>query len=131
MKSLILIALALATQQVSAHEGHDHGPSAVQAPKGGVLRSLETVHVELVSEKNKALIRVYDMKLKPQPVKNFPASATIQLPRKKAEAVMLEDKGDHWVAAVDAKGAHRYTLELTIKQGGHDDKLKFTVEPRK
>lgn len=131
MFKISLIAAMLVSVFAFAHEGHDHGPGQVQAPKGGVIRSLETVHLELLTKGKTVSIYVYDMDLKPEQVSKFPASATVALPKKKSEPLKLTEKGDHWEAEFDAKGAHRFTVELSIKQGGHDDKVKFTVEPKK
>jgi hypothetical protein len=131
MLKIIISGLTfLVATNLFAHEG-DHGPSSVQAPKGGVIRSLETVHLELLSKGSTVQIYVYNPNLKPDDVSKYPVSATVTFPKKKAEPIILEPKGNHWEAVVDTKGAHRYTLELTIKQGGHDDKVKFTVEPKK
>lgn len=132
MKKMFL-AVLLSAVSVFADEGHghDHGPSAVQAPKGGVIRSLETVHLELLNESKTVKIYAYDTQLKPADVKQFPASATITLPKKKPQSIKLTEVQDHWEAVVDVKNAHRYTLELSIKQGGHDDKVKWVVEPKK
>lgn len=130
-KSLIITSLLFVVQSLYAHEGHDHGPSQVQAPKGGIVRSLETVHLELLSKGKNLNVYVYDMNFKPEDVTKFPVSATVALPRKKAQALTFSPKGDHWEAEFDAKGAHRYTLEMKIKQDGHEDKVKFTVEPGK
>ncbi len=125
-----LLFTLLTTSPTLAHEGHDHGPSTVQAPKGGVIRSLETVHLELLTKGKTLAIYAYDTNLKPAEASSFPLTATVTLPRKKAESLALTPKGDHWEAEFDAKGAHRYTLELSIRQGGHDDKVKYTVEPK-
>jgi hypothetical protein len=130
LKTILLTSLVLFKTASFAHEG-EHGPSTVQAPKGGVMRTLETVHLELLSKGTAVQIFAYDLNLKPADVTKYPVSATITLPKKKSEALMLEPKGDHWLANFDAKGAHRYSLDLTIKQGGHDDKVKFTVEPKR
>lgn len=130
--SKILFALTLLISSlVFAHEGHDHGPSAVQAPKGGVIRSLETVHLELVAKGPEVKIYPYDLQLKPMEVSKFPASVALALPKKKTAEAKLVEKGDHWLLQSDVKGVHRYTLEMTIKQGGHDDKIKWVVEPKK
>ena len=132
LQTFLLIFFTLLISPISfAHEGHDHGPSAVQAPKGGAIRSLETVHLELLSKGKQLMIYVYDKNLKAEDASKFPVSATVALPKKSPQKLALNPKGDHWVAEFDAHGAHRYTLELAIKQGGHDDKVQFTVEPRK
>lgn len=132
MPKLIVMFLCFFTFRAAlAHEGHDHGPGSVQAPKGGVIRSLETVHLELLSKGKTVTIYAYDTSLKPADVSKFPVSATVTLPKKKAEPLKLLPGGDHWTGEFDAKGAHRYTLELSIEQGGHKDKVKYTVEPKK
>lgn len=130
-KVFVVCISLIAGTHAYAHEGHDHGPSQVQAPKGGVIRSLETVHLELLTKGKTVSIYAYNTDLKPEEVKKFPVSATVTLPKKKPQTLALAEKGDHWEAEFDARGAHRYTLELSIKQGGHNDKVKFTVEPRK
>lgn len=113
-----------------AHEGHDHGPGSIEAPKGGVIRNLETVVLELLAKGSEIKIYTYDKELKPQKVSQFPASATITKPKKKPEAVTLQDQGEYWLVKYDAKGEHRYTLTLDIKQGGHQDKMKWVIEPK-
>lgn len=113
-----------------AHEGHDHGSSQIQAPKGGVIRSLEEIHLELIIEEKIIKIYVYNTSLEADDVNKYPVKAKVILPRGKTEFIELESKGDHWQAKFDAKGAHRYTLEVSIKQSGHDDKISFTVEPK-
>ncbi|UOF01903.1 hypothetical protein [Bdellovibrio reynosensis] len=130
MKKIILSLLFVSATSV-AHEGHDHGPGAIQAPKGGVVRSLETINLELLSGEKNVQIYVYGTDMTAAKVKDYPASLTVALPKKKAEHVKLTDAGDHWTAEIDPKNAHRYTLELSIKQGGHDDKVKWVVEPKK
>lgn len=129
-KTLIMVSALMLPAISPAHEG-EHGPSGAQAPKGGAMRSLETVHLELISKGDTVQIFAYDNELKPIDVSKYPVSATVTFPRKKPEVVALAAKGDHWEAEVDAKGAHRYTFTLDIKQGGNQDKLAFTVEPKK
>lgn len=112
-----------------AHEGHgDIG--SIQPPKGGVVKSLETVHLEMVNLGKEIRIYVYDKEVKPQPTKDYPLTAKVQLPRKKGtQDLKLDDKGTHWVTQFDPKGAHRFDLILNIEQGGHKDTVTFTVEP--
>lgn len=118
-----------------AHEGHDHdSPKNVQAPKGGVIKSLEETMVEVVSKGKDVKIYLYDKDLKPQEVAAYKVTAQAELPKaKKKEEVVLTAKGNYFESSFDAKGAHRYTLILTVvdPKTGHDDSLKFTIEPRK
>lgn len=130
-KSLLVGIALLVAHKALAHEGHDHGPGQIQAPKGGVIRSLETVHLELLTKGKSLSIYAYDSSLNPQDVTKFPVSATVTLPKKKSENLALIPKGDHWEAEFDAKDAHRFALELSITQGGHKDKVKFNVEPKR
>lgn len=114
------------------HGVHDSGH--VKPQKGGIIRSLETIHVEFVSIGNKIQIYVFNKDKKPKPLatKDYPVSAKVILPRSdKEEKVELTTKPNHWEAEYDAKGVHRYTFELYIEQGGHKDRLKFTIEPKK
>src|SRR5690606_24997044 len=99
LKSLLtcLFTMFMATPLI-AHEGHDHGPSQVQAPKGGIIRSLEAVHLELLTKGKTLSLYVYDTDLKPEDAKKFPVSASVTLPKKKAQALPLIAKGDHWEA---------------------------------
>lgn len=118
-----------------AHEGHDHDqPASVQAPKGGVIKQLDESYVEVLSKGKELKIYFYASDLKPADLKRFEVTAQAQPPRgKKAEAVTLIPKDGHFEAAYDAKGVHRYTLVLKIKDAseGHFDTLNFTIEPRK
>lgn len=132
MLRMIAIVVALIVAPLAfSHEGHDHGPGQVEAPKGGVIRSLESVHLELLTKGNTVFIYAYDENMKPDDVKKYPVSATVTLPKKKAHALALMEKGDHWEAEFDAKGAHRYSIELSIRQAGHEDKVRYTVEPKR
>ena len=114
------------------HGVHDSGN--VKSQKGGIIRSLETIHVEFVSIGNKIQVYIFSKDKKPKPLatKDYPATAKVILPRGGAEKkIELTAKADYWEAEYDAKGIHRYTFEFYIEQGGHKDKLKFTVEPKK
>lgn len=128
-KIILLMFSILLSHQVFAHD--DHGPSEAQAPKGGVMRSLETVHLEFLTKGKTISIYPYAPDLKPEQAKKYPVSATVSLPKRAPQSLVLVDKGDHWESEFDAKGAHRYKIELKIFQGGHNDVVKYTVEPKK
>lgn len=113
-----------------AHEGHGHGPSTFQPQKGGVIRSLETVHLEMLQQGKTVKVYIFDKTGNPADTKKYPVSATATIPKKKAIELTLTPKKDHWEFAFDAKGAHRYLFELKIKQGGHNDKVKWNIEPK-
>ncbi len=126
-----IFALSLA----QAHEGHDHdAPQMITAPKGGLIKSLEETHVEVVSKGMDLQIYLYDLKMKPKSAAGFVVSAKAEMPRtKKQEQIKLSPKETFFEGTFDGKGIHRYTLLISIKdpQTGHDDKLKFTIEPQK
>lgn len=129
---IICVALVFMVQGVRAHGNHDSG--AIKPMMGGVLKSLETVHLELVQIGNEIRVYVYSTESTPKPLsaKDFPASAKAILPRGKgSENVPLKVMKDHWLANYDGKGIHRYNFEFHIKQGGHEDKITFTIEPKK
>lgn len=132
MKKFILIATVLLGCSVShAHEGHDHdAPSMVQAPKGGMIKSNETMHIEVVPKGNSLKVYIYSKDLKPMDVSKVMVTAQAEIPRtKKTENVNLIAKGDHFEANFGAKGLHRYTLALSV--GEHKDRLTYTIEPKK
>lgn len=136
--ALLTLAIIFAESQGFAHEGHDHdAPVAVKALKGGIVKSLEETNVEVVSKGNKIEIYLFkksESEPKPLDVAPFTLSAKAEMPRtKKTEDIVLKPMGNFFEATFDAKGTHRYTLLLSVKdpKTGHDDKLKFTIEPRK
>jgi hypothetical protein len=118
-----------------AHGGEDHdAPIKQKAPKGGIIKSLENTLVEVVSRGQDVKIYLYDKALKPKSVEGFLTSAVAEIPRtKKQEQMTLTPKDNFYEIIYDAKNLHRYTLILSIKDPstGHDDKLKFTIEPKK
>jgi hypothetical protein len=130
-----IFAALLLSGTAYPHEGHDHdGPVKVQAPKGGIIKMREADYVEVVSKGNAFTVYLYDKDLKAQNPKDYTVSAKVQKPRsKKAEDVKLEAKEMAFEGSYDAKGAHRYTLILSVKNAGedHGDKLKYTIEPKK
>lgn len=141
MRKLITVAVSIfsvLSLTAGAHEGHDHGPGKVPLQKGGVMRSLETVNLELVYSNNSIQIYPFETKqdpknpgkLKSAELAKFPVTATIELPKSKPQKLELKQSGDHWEAFVDSKGAHRFTVLLAITQGGHNDKVKWTIEPK-
>lgn len=138
MKHLAL-ALTVSALAISApafaHEGHDHdAPTTIQAPKGGVIKALDESRVE-VTFKGKALnVFLYDKELKPLAVTGFTVKAKAELPRgKKQEDIQLVPAGTSYTGVYDAKGAHRYTLLLSVTdpKTKRPENLSFTIEPRK
>ena len=131
MRNSVIFLSAVLSISALAHEGHDHGPGAVQPQKGGVVRALETVNLELLTEGKSIKIFAFDTKLKAADVSKFVATLTATLPKKKPESIQLTPRGDHWEGTFDPRNSHRFDLQFAIKQGGHDDKVKWTVEPKR
>lgn len=136
--AFVSLALHLSAASSFAHGGHDHdAPSMVKALKGGVVKSLEKTNVEVVTKGQNIEIYLFDKTAadpKPMEVAPFVVTAKAEMPRtKKTEEIILKPMGNFFQATFDAKSIHRYTLLLSIKdpKTGHDDKLKFTIEPRK
>lgn len=117
------------------HGGEDHDtPITMNAPKGGVVKTLEKTNVEVVAKGKEIFIYLYDKAMRPKSNSGFTVSAKAELPRsKKQEEIKLTSKETSYDATYDAKGLHRYTLLVAIKDPatGHDDRLKFTIEPKK
>lgn len=132
MKTLLTIILLVSP--TFAHEGHDHdAPTALQAPKGGTIKSLEQTNVEVTFRGKNLKIYLYDKDLKPQNVKGYQLTAKAEHPRnKKTEDISLVAKETFYEAEYDGKGIHRYTLLLTVvdPKTGHNDKLSYTIEPK-
>jgi hypothetical protein len=134
MKHLILTLGLLLSISSFAHEGHDHdAPGAVEAPKGGMIKSTEGYHVEVVAKGTNIKVYLYSLDLKPADASGFKVQLQTEIPRsKKSENLEFKATGNMLEATYDAKSAHRYTLMVSIaKTGGHSDKLSFTIEPRK
>jgi hypothetical protein len=139
MKKLILLAGLLISFNSYAHEGHDHdAPGMVEAPKGGMIKSNEEFHIEVVAKGKDIKVYLYTKDLKPADAKGFKITLKTELPRsKKMEDLSFKATGNMLEATFDAKGAHRYNLIVgltEVGQGhehGHADKISFTIEPRK
>ncbi len=125
---LILVACLIHFSSAYAHEGHDHGAPTFQPPKGGTLKTSLQGHFELVKTDKKVQIYLYDTKGNPKTTKGITLTSELEVPRKKSEKLVLEDRGEFWEAEIDAKGSHRYTLKIVIDDGKKKDKVKFTVE---
>lgn len=140
-KNILLVIFAFGVsglwtiESAIGHGGADHdAPITMNAPKGGVVKALELTNVEVVSKGKDIFIFLYDKEMKPKSVSGFVVSAKAELPRsKKQEEIKLNVKETSFDASYDAKGLHRYTLLVAIKDPatGHDDRLKFTIEPKK
>ncbi len=131
MKMILSILTTFAFLNLaSAHEGHDHGAPSFQAPKGGILKSIENSHFELVRSGQNIQIYAYDNQGKALPTSQFKTNAELDFPRKKKEPLTMTDKGTHWESSVDSKGAHRFTIKFNVDDGKEKDYVSFTVETK-
>ncbi len=132
MKKLFATAFLILQSIVSfAHEGHHHTPGAVVAPHGGVLQDLKHMYLELVVEAGTVTLYPLDHDLKSLATKDVTIEASVKYPKKpKPESVAFSSEGDAFKAVIDAKGAHRYSLEVKISAQGKTSTAKFNVEPQ-
>lgn len=132
MKKIILTLIMMCMPLMSfAHEGHDKTPGAVTAPHGGVMKDLKHIYLELLVDTTGIKLYPYDHDLKPVALSDIKIEALATFPKKsKAEKIVFTTEADAFSAKVDAKGAHRYTLEVTVTHQEKKDKTKFNVEPQ-
>jgi hypothetical protein len=133
MKPIILALLLSALPQLSyAHEGHDKAPGAMPAPHGGSVQGTSELYVEVVTTKDGLTIYPLSHDGKALPAAGITLKGEALFPRKnKVEKLSLLPEGDSFSAKVEAKGAYRYTLELSVApKGKKEEKLKFNVEPK-
>lgn len=116
--------------QAFAHEGHDKTPGAVAAPHGGQLKGTSQLYVELVPSTNGVKLYAVDHEMKSIAIKDVKIEGTVSLPKKKAEKLALKASESYLEAKVDAKGAHRYTLDLQVGYKGKTETVSFNVEPQ-
>ena len=128
LKFLSIALITFLSLAVWAGADHDHGAPSFQAPKGGVLKSTHSTHFELVKTDNLVSLYAYNQEGKSLKTKDYKLSAELELPRKKASAILFTDKLTHWETKVDSQGAHRFTLKILIDDGKDKDYVKFTIE---
>lgn len=134
MRNTILgltIFACLFSTSIQAHEGHDKTPGAVSAPHGGVVKGTSQIYLELVNEAGG--IKVYPLTHDSSPIalKEVTIKGTATFPKKaKGEPVSFASGDDHFAAKVNAKGAYRYSLDLTVTYKGKQEKITFQVEPQ-
>lgn len=132
MKGLILNSLFVVLCSAAvAHEGHDKTPGAGAAPHGGIVQGTDHIYLELVASGDDVKLYPLDHDMKAIPLAQTKVDAKATFPKKtKGEAVKFSAEGDAFVAKIPGKGAHRYTLEVTVAHEGKNEKVKFTVEPQ-
>ena len=133
MKSFICsLAIAISFSGIAlAHEGHDKTPGALAAPHGGLVQGTSEPYPDMPTDKNDVKIFPMDHESKPIALNEVKLNTTAKMPRKgKPEKVAFTEEGDHFKATVDAKGAHRYELNIEVDYKGKKEKVKFNVEPQ-
>lgn len=114
-----------------AHEGHDKTPGALTAPHGGQIKGTSQLYVELVSDSSGFKLYTVDHNLKTIPVKEVKIEGTAKLPKqKKSEKLVLMASESFLETKVDAKGSHRYTVDLKVNYKGKTENVSFNVEPQ-
>ena len=130
-KILVLAAVLLAAGGASAHEGHDKAPGAVSAPHGGLVSGASHIQLELLPTADGVQIYPYDAEMNLIPLDKVSLEGKVAFPRnRKTETVKFAKEGETFAAKIDAKGANRYTLEVSVTHGGKKEQVKFNVEPR-
>lgn len=132
MKSLITtIATLIIGVSSLAHEGHDKTPGALIAPHGGQLKGTSQLYLELVSDSSGFKIYTFNHDLKTIPTKDLKIEGSTKLPKqKKSEKLSLNVSESFLESKVDAKGSHRYTVDLKVTYSGKTESVSFIVEPQ-
>jgi hypothetical protein len=113
-----------------AHEGHDKAPGALSAPNGGSIKGTSSYFAEVVYDAGKVKVFVYDHDMKSLKSSSVKVTATVKFPKSSKPAELkLTPSGDALVGTVDAKGAHRFSVNLSIGKDGKSEKVSFNIEP--
>lgn len=130
IRTLILAGSLLFFNSAWAHEGHDHGtPGSIAAPHGGKLKKTKTLNLELVSSKEGVQVYAFDKEMKIVSPSELQIKGSVKYPKNpKAEQVTFTSENDYFKASVDAKGMHRYSLELNVTRGSVSENVNFNVE---
>ena len=130
-KMLSLVVTLFIFTSVFAHEGHDKTPGALSAPHGGIVQGTDHLYIELLGSGAAVQVYFYDHEMKPISVQSVKIEGKAVLPKKAgALPISFAVEKDFFTAKVDSKGAHRYTLELSVVHAGKNEKVQFTVEPQ-
>lgn len=132
MKSTIIaFAIFVVGLSVFAHEGHDKTPAALSAPHGGQLKGTSQLYIELVSDPAGFKLYTIDHDLKTIPVNEVKIEGTAKIPKqKKSEKIALNSSESFLEGKFDAKGSHRYTVDLKVTYKGKTEDVSFSVEPQ-
>lgn len=130
---LLMTTLATLTIGLStfAHEGHDKTPGALTAPHGGQIKGTSQLYLELVSSPSGFKIYTVDHDFKAIPAKDVKIVGSVKRPKQKqADKLVLNASENFLESKVDAKGTHRYTVDLKVTYQGKTEAVSFNVEPQ-
>jgi len=132
MKSVITaLAILLTGLSSFAHEGHDKTPGALTAPHGGQLKGTSQLYVELVSDASGFKLYTVDHDLKTIAVKDVKIEGSVKLPKQKqSDKLALNASESFLESKVNAKGSHRYTVDLKVTYKEKTEGVSFNVEPQ-
>ncbi len=131
-KCLVLLAMvSFAFLKGFAHEGHDKMPGALSAPHGGQVKGTDHLYIELISDAEGIKLYPLTHEMKPIPLDQLKLEGTFRLPKgKKSDTLVLKKGSDYFEAKVQAKGSHRYQVDLKVTFMKATDSLSFNVEPQ-
>lgn len=129
MKKIILLLFTACLVQPSlAHEGHGEMPGMLKATHGGTVLAGKEINLEYVTSANEVKIYPQSHEGDTLSLANVKVSATVKLPKGKAENLKLEAKEGAYVGNVDLKKSHRVEVVVTSEVKGKKDSFKFQVE---
>lgn len=92
---------------------------------------MKQIYLELVSVEKGVKIYPMDHDKNPIPLSEFKIEGKMTIPRKNnGKELKFVALDDHFAAQVDAQGAYRYDLEVSVTRAGKSEKVKFNVEPQ-
>ncbi len=130
---LLILALTLVCLPVTgfAHEGHDKMPGAMPLDGFDQIQATGDLYLKLKVVGDGVKVSPFTHENKPVPVGELVLDGAVKLPKKaKSEKVVFVAEGDAFAAKIDAKGSHRYALEITVSHAGKKEKVTFNVEPQ-
>lgn len=132
MKTILLtIAALIIGTSTFAHEGHDKAPGTLSAPHGGQLKGTSQLYLELVPDATGFKVYPVDHDMKSIAIKDVKLEGAVKLPKQKtSEKLVLTASESYLEAKVNAKGSHRYAVDLKVTYKGKTENVSFNVEPQ-
>ena len=132
MFNFVLATLVcLAPMMSFAHEGHDKTPGLLPLDGFDQIQATDHLYLKLKVEADGVKVYPFTHENKAVPVTELKLDGAVTPAKKtKSEKISFTPGPDSFGAKIDAKGAHRYTLELAVSYQGKKEKVKFNVEPQ-